>query len=308
MSGTTVVEIAAGTVIGALSALWLYGERGRLLRKSTWASMKAQGWKNVLNFKATHAYIYGRWTKEYIYVLRNIIFPKLSDRGRQKWADKYHGKVITHEQARSVITLNRNIPLQDLEQVIPYPTARTIILNGPPEIVSYECGCRNSKPNHCSPTRVCMVIGKPFTDFMVDHHPQKARRLSQAEALDLLKQEHERGHMHTAWFKDVMLDRFYNICNCCKCCCGGIEAMIRYGTPMVCSSGYVASVDASRCEACGTCEKACPFGAITTDKTANVKWESCMGCGVCEEKCPNQAMSLMRDEKKGLPFDVRSMA
>jgi hypothetical protein len=39
-----------------------------------------------------------------------------------------------------------------------------------------------------------------------------------AEALDLLRAEHERGHLHSAWFKDVMLNRFYAICNCCKCC------------------------------------------------------------------------------------------
>ena len=303
----TIVEIAAGTIAGAVLALWIYGERGRLLRKSTLTAMKAQGWKNVLNFKAMHAYIHGRWTKEYIYALRNIIFPKIGERGRQKWADKYYGKVITSEQARSVVTLNRNIPLQDLEQVIPYPTAPAIVLNGPPDIVAYECGCRNSKSSHCSPTQVCMVIGKPFTDFVVDHHPKKARRLSQAEALDLLKQEHERGHMHTAWFKDVMLDRFYNICNCCKCCCAGTEMMNTYGMKMLASSGYVAQVDESKCNACGTCERSCHFNAISAGKTSSMIWDKCMGCGSCVAKCPNQARSLVRDEKKGTPFDVRLM-
>jgi heterodisulfide reductase subunit A-like polyferredoxin len=76
---------------------------------------------------------------------------------------------------------------------------------------------------------------------------------------------------------------------------------------MVASSGYVARVDASKSEACGTCENACPFGAIKTDKIALVTWEKCLGCGVCEEKRPNQAMSLACDEKKGVPFDVRLM-
>ncbi len=302
------VLVVVGTATGGLFLLWLIGERWRLMRKSTWDSIKAHGWKNMLNFRANHAYVYGRWSKQYLNVLWNWIMPRLDERGRMKYVQKHHGKVLTHDQARAVITLNKNIPLRDLEQTIPYPTARKLLLQGPPEVVVHECGCRHAREQHCQPTQVCMVIGKPFTDFILEHHPQTSRRLNQAEALELLQQEHERGHVHSVWFKDVMFDRMYAMCNCCKCCCGGIETMVKYGTPMVASSGFVARVDASKCEACGTCEKSCPFGAIKTDKTAAVNWEKCMGCGVCEAKCPNQAMSLVRDEKKGIPFDVRVMA
>ncbi|MGO9416315.1 MAG: 4Fe-4S binding protein [Syntrophobacteraceae bacterium] len=58
-----------------------------------------------------------------------------------------------------------------------------------------------------------------------------------------------------------MPDRFYAICNCCKCCCCGIEWMVKYGSPMLASSGYVAPVDETLCAACGTCVDACPFEA-----------------------------------------------
>ncbi|HYA87784.1 MAG TPA: 4Fe-4S binding protein [Nitrospirota bacterium] len=305
MSGMMIYIV--GGVAAIMLVSWIYVERGRLLSRSTWVSMKAQGLKNILNFKATHSYVYGRWTKEYIYVLRNYIFPRLDDKGRRKWTDKYHGKVITHDQARAIVTLNKNIPLRDLEQVIPYPTARSLVLEGPPDVVAYECCCRNSKRNHCQPSQVCMLIGKPFTDFIVEHHPKTARRLNQTEALDLLKQEHERGHMHSAWFKDVNLNRFYAICNCCKCCCAGNEAMNKYGAPFLASSGYVARVDKLKCDACGKCEKTCHFGAVKVEKTSTVQWEKCMGCGACESQCSNEAISLVRDEKKGLPFDVRMM-
>lgn len=84
--------------------------------------------------------------------------------------------------------------------------------------------------------------------------------------------------------------------------------MMKYGTPMVASSGFVARPDTRKCDACGKCEKACPFNAVTVDKTAAVTWERCMGCGVCEGLCPNGAMSLVRDEKKGATFDVRLIA
>jgi ferredoxin len=150
-----------------------------------------------------------------------------------------------------------------------------------------------------------MVIGQPFVDFMLEHHPQSSRRLSQAEAIELLQAEHERGHMHSAWFKDATMDRFYAICNCCKCCCGGIDAMVKYGAPTLAASGYVAQVDDTLCAACATCEDACLFEAIQVNGAAVIDWEACMGCGVCVGQCPNEAMSLVCDERKGVPLDVR---
>lgn len=298
----SIVVIAALLLLG-----WIFGERGPFLRKSTRALFKEQGLKNILNFTAIHSYIYMRWQNGYYKASRWLIL-RVNAGVRKKIAGAYHGKVVTHDQARAVITLNTSIPLRDLEQVIPYATARDLLLTGPPDVAVTECRCRAALEKHCEPTQVCMVIGKPFTDFFLEHNPDVTRRLSQAEALDLLKQTHESGLIHTAWFKDVMLNRFYGICNCCKCCCGGTAAMLKLGIPLLASSGYVCRVDESKCEACGICEQACHFNAITVDKIAKVSWEKCMGCGVCEVKCPNAAMSLVRDEKKGLPFDVRMMA
>lgn len=41
------------------------------------------------------------------------------------------------------------------------------------------------------------------------------------------------------------------IYECCKCCGGGIEAMMAYGSPGLASSGFVAVVDEAACAACG---------------------------------------------------------
>ncbi len=300
------VLVVFGTSVGGLLLLWLVGERWRLMRKSTWENIKAHGWKDILNFKTVHSYLYMRWQIQYMKATRWLVLHS-GEETRKKFADGYHAKVITHDQARAVITLNRNIPLRDLEQVIPYKTARNLVLMYPRDIAVTECRCRASLEHHCEPTQVCMMIGKPFADFFLEHRPDVTRRLNQDEALDLLRQTRELGLVHTAWFKDVMLNRMFSICNCCRCCCGGTTAMMKLGMPMLASSGYVSSVDASRCEACGTCEKACHFEAISVAETAVVNREKCMGCGVCEVKCPNKAMSLVRDEKKGVPFDVRVM-
>jgi ferredoxin len=297
--------IGASIVGSALVLLFLYAERGRLILPSTKKLMREHGLRNILNLQALHSYVYVRWTKQYINTALNVLAPRSTKPGRKRWSDHYHGKVLTHDQAKAIVTLNQPIPLRDLEQIIPYPTARDLVLNGPPDIVTYECVCRQARANPCSPSQVCMIIGQPFADFILEHHPAASRRLTQAEALELLRQEHDRGHLHSAWFKDVMLDRFYAICNCCKCCCGGLEGMVKYGMGNIASSGFVAVVDSSICDGCGKCGQTCPFNAIKVNGVSSVQWEKCMGCGVCAGQCPNSAMSLIRDEKKGIPFDVR---
>jgi NAD-dependent dihydropyrimidine dehydrogenase PreA subunit len=285
-----------------LAALWIVGERGRLMMRSTPAFFRAAGgWGARL-----HAYIYGRWTRQYIHVLLNKL-PSGGEGGT--WlAQHYHGKVLTHDHAEAIVTLDRPLAERDLEQIIPYPHARKLVLDGPPDVAAYECCCRHARAEHCQPTQVCMVIGKPFVDFILEHHPDTARRLTQPEALDLLRAEHERGHLHSAWFKDAMGDRFYAICNCCKCCCGGIQSM-RSGVPMMASSGYVAEIDRELCGQCEVCVEVCPFDAMARGEDRMVRdWEKCLGCGACEVKCTNQAIRLVRDERKGIPLDVRALA
>ncbi len=301
-----VLLLAVGVLVLALLALFfIYGERGRFNR-STWAFLRESG----LHLRTFHGYIYSRWTQKYIAALRKGIGGSPSATPGEFWlARHYHGKVLSHEHARSIIQLDKPIERRNLDKIVPFPVARDLILKAPPDIVAYECVCRNGMEKHCEPTQVCMIVGKPFTDFAIEHHPDKARRLSRAEALDLLEAEHARGHVHSAWFKDAMMNRFYAICNCCKCCCGGLYEMRERGVRMVASSGYVPSFQQDTCAVCGDCEKACPFNAITQkDDRVVHDWDACMGCGVCEVTCNTGSIAMVRDERKGIPLDVRAMA
>jgi ferredoxin len=238
-------------------------------------------------------------------VLIRRVFPPLGPRGETWLSDHYHGKVLTQEQATAIVTVDGDLLRQDLEQIIPYSVARQLVLRAPPDMAAYECACRHARETPCRPTQVCLVVGQPFVDFVPEHNPQSSRRLMQKEALEILREEHKRGHVHSAWVKDALLDRFYAVCNCCKCCCGGIEGMTRHGIPSVASSGYVAQVDEPRCIGCGTCEETCAFQAVRVVGQAAVNWDACMGCGACEDRCASGAISLVRDERKGIPLDVR---
>ena len=304
MVGT--ISIIIGVILILILSLWLFGERWKPLRPSTRKFIKEAGLRRILNLQALHGYIYGRWTNQYMDVLINKIIPHLNPVRKMWLSEHYHGKILTLEQAHSIITNNKDIPLQNLEQIIPYQKARDLVLKGPPDVAAYECSCRHAHENPCQPTQVCMVMGQPFVDFVLEHNPKSSRKLTQTEALELLQSEHERGHLHSAWFKDACLDRFFGICNCCKCCCMGIEAMVKYDVPMMISSGYIAQLDHDICTACGICINVCPFNALSKNEiSATVDWELCMGCGVCVEQCPNKTISLVRDENKGVPLDIR---
>lgn len=290
-------------VVLLLAFFFLVGEKSHFHR-STWQYFRDSGFR----LRTLHGYIYLRWTQKYINALFGMAGRNQAASKGEYWlAERYHGKVLTHEHARSIVTLNKPIE-RSLEQIVPFSIARDIVLNASPEIAAYECVCRNGREKHCQPTQVCMVVGQPFADLVLEHHPDRSRRLNREEALELLEAEHQRGHVHTAWFKDALMGRFYALCNCCKCCCGGIHEMVDRGVPMVISSGYVAKIDATACAQCGDCVEACPFQAVRKDDDVVVHdWERCLGCGVCEVKCSTGAITMVRDERKGVPLDVRML-
>ena len=134
-----------------------------------------------------------------------------------------------------------------------------------------------------------------------------SRWITGDEAQQILADEHERGHVHHAFFKDAMLGRFYAICNCCECCCGAMQAHFN-GVPMLASSGFVSQADEENCAGCGACLESCQFGAIDLfGGRSRVDWDACMGCGVCVDVCQQDALRLVRDERKGIPLDMRSL-
>ena len=278
-------------------------------------------------FDWLHGYVYARWPYLYIGVatgehplagvvrplvsgLSRLFPPRAMDDGspdRVTSADTYHGKVLPLEAATRLVTVNEEISLTYSEQVIPYSRARDIVLRNPDHIVVLECPCRSSRPNPCEPLDVCLIVGEPFASFVAEHHIQRSRWITQGEAVEILRAEHERGHVSHAFFKDAMLNRFYAICNCCDCCCGAMQAS-RNGTPMLASSGYVSRVNVGECIGCGTCVEFCQFGALSiSDGCATVDAAACMGCGICVSKCEHAALSLVRDPSKGEPLEIRGL-
>ena len=278
-------------------------------------------------FDLLHGYIYGRWTYLYIEIgvgehplakrlaplfnwLNKLVTKKKptgTTEPKPGMADTYHGKTIPLETAKQLVLINEEIQIPDLEQVIPYKRARSIIMKNPDHIVVIDCPCRSTRENPCLPLDVCLVVGDPFASFVREHQPERSRWITRDEAIAILQAEDERGHVHHAFFKDAMLNRFYAICNCCECCCGAMHAH-RTGTPMLASSGFVAQVDDLLCNGCSNCNTYCQFNALeVVDGVNHVIYENCMGCGVCISKCDNEAISLVTDKAKGMPLEICSL-
>ena len=274
-------------------------------------------------FDWVHGYIYGRWPYLYIGVgskehpLGRLLgplvrwlgrlLPPSNDPNRVTFADTYHAKVVPLNAATQLVTVEEEISLENLEHIIPYRRARDIVLKNPDHIVALKCPCRAARSNPCQPLDVCLAIGEPFASFIIEHHPDRSRWITPDEAVDILRAEDERGHVHHAFFKDAMLGRFFAICNCCACCCRAMQAY-QNGIPMLASSGYVASVGANLCRNCGLCVDSCQFGALSTGETiAVVDASACMGCGVCVARCARGAISLARDPSKGEPLEIRQL-
>jgi ferredoxin len=287
--------------------------------------------KGFTAFDAIHGYFYARWPYLYISVasgehpLARILFPLVQfwlkvtapfSRLRKRlsppeveltMADTYHGKVVPLTGARQLVVVQQDIHLENLEHVIPYQTARDLILLEPTHIGVLECPCRSARANPCKPLDVCIIVGEPFVGMMIDHHPERGRRITQQDALRILQEEDDRGHVHHAFFKDALLGRFYAICNCCTCCCAAIQSH-RSGNPMLASSGYQAVVDADLCIGCGVCESYCQFQAIhVTNGLNQIQAETCMGCGICVSKCPQEAIHLELAPSRGIPMELNTL-
>lgn len=303
-----------------------------LILPSTMAFFDEAGeMKDFSLFDRLHGYIYARFLYTYIRIgtgqhkINRIINPiisffhpiqklfrklfpaELKNKQKVTIADTYHGKVVPLKLAKQLVSVQENIRLENLERIIPYMLAKDIILNHPEHLVVLDCPCRSSRDNPCLPLDVCMVVGEPFASFVLEHHPQKSRSISQLEALQILEDEDIRGHVHHAFFKDAMLGRFYAICNCCSCCCGAIQAH-EHGTPMLAASGYIAVIDKDICVDCGKCNTYCQFHAISiVGDTNTVNTDLCMGCGICISQCDLDAISLALNPTKGIPLDIEQL-
>jgi len=229
---------------------------------------------------------------------------------------RYHAKVITPAEFTKILTLNHDVDLgpDDSKQIIPFEYANNIILEEPEYIAVMDCPCRMSRANPCQPINVCMGIGRHYAELWMDvGEKYHVRKVTQAEALQLLTAARARGCITAAWFKVATGARTGVICSCCSCCCGGIEGMriarkLTGGAPLtnIAPSGYRVVIDEDLCVECGHCSEICKFGAMLRDDAGirTYDFAECLGCGLCVEHCQSGGLKLEFNPAGGLPLDL----
>jgi ferredoxin len=292
-----------------------------MIKESTRRIFRMHGWRvdraihNYLYFTQYDRYVAlflqaGRWTVKLLGWL-----PLVGPAFRVVF-NRYHAKVLTGSDATKILTLQKSIKLgpDTTERVIPFPYANQIILEEPDYIVVMDCPCRSAREKPCLPLHVCLAVGRTTASFWLEHGQKyHARKLSQAEALEIVRSERRKGRITTAWFKVATGGRTGVICSCCSCCCGGLEAMrlarqVKGGEHLtnLIPSGYLVAYRPELCRDCGTCARTCMFGAIEMDAEGKPGYDSkrCYGCGLCVEQCPHQARTLTGEFREIYPLDL----
>lgn len=253
-----------------------------------------------------HGYVYLRWPVRYIGACRGkgesgklmdavlSAMPQSWKNGLiRRFAESYHAKVMAPGTASRLIRVERAVDMAVPESVMPFEKARQIILDENAAVAVMDCPCRLSLPKHCEPVDVCILVGDTVVDFVLAQHPQRGRRITPDEAVDIVRRCNEQGMVTHAFFKEAVCNRFYAICNCCTCCCGALQGYL-HGLPMLAASGFVAELHPESCSQCGHCGRICPFHAIDAPAKSlpSVNAETCMGCGVCVLGCKMKALHL----------------
>jgi len=98
----------------------------------------------------------------------------------------------------------------------------------------------------------------------------------------------------------VRLSRFLNLAMVCRFCKEApCASACSRGALKQSESGGVLVVDEDKCDVCGWCLQACPYGGIASrsDESVVVACDLCDGKPKCVEFCPEEALELATDDE-----------
>ncbi len=199
-----------------------------------------------------------------------------------------------------IIKVDQSVDASD-EFILPSQTVEDIIKKFD-DIAVGHCFCRQRRRvlgdacSHDAPTLNCFTFGKSARHTVAQGF---ARKITQEEALEIMKQAEAAGLVHKTLHPGSKESRpETSICNCCKDCCDTLR-LWRDGTlPLINSTYHLSVIDKGACSGCEVCVEWCPTDAIKMDVQGLAQRDeaSCFGCGICARFCPADAISL----KEGL--------
>ena len=231
--------------------------------------------------------------------------------------NRYHAKMLSASDVTKVLELKEDVSAfgEKNRGIVPFEYAYKIIFQEPEFIAVMDCPCKRAvgvtDPDILNS---CIFVGRKTAQFWLDRCGDKyhARKLSQQEALEMVKRFRERGYITQAFFKVATGGSTGVICNCHVDNCSALRAHLVFrqaGDPLmriVAESGYSVSHDMEKCTDCGTCVTICKLGGVDSagGRRTGYNTRDCLGCGLCVEHCPSGALELYRDPEKLVPLDL----
>jgi len=174
-------------------------------------------------------------------------------------------------------------------------------VEGADPIAVSTCYCRHEaalidENDTCGmPNEVCMQFGLG-AQFVIDQ--QLGRKISKAEAIEILKRSEEAGLVHCS----VNRQNIDFVCNCCADHCVILKNALAQPKPgLALNSGFQPVIDAAECTGCEECIDRCPATALATSEedVPLLDLDRCFGCGVCATVCLTDGISMVA--KAGYP-------
>ena len=183
------------------------------MKETTKSLYRLHGWKHLIMF--ADGYLYLKYISIYVKIIERAfkILGLVINRYNKilfipviKYVtQRYHGKVMSLGDAEKIINLDCDVtvPYELAKTVIPFERANQIILRNPHSIVAVDCACRNAKGHECQPANKCLMIGEPYSSFMLEHNKKgNPTKLTRDEALALMRTCKEKGYVTNAYCKD----------------------------------------------------------------------------------------------------------
>ncbi|MCP4133809.1 MAG: 4Fe-4S dicluster domain-containing protein [bacterium] len=288
------------------------------MRESTKALFKKHGWRID---RGLHNYFYFVFYYPYVksvyytlrFAARYFSWCKPLTPLFKAAINRYHSKVLSWGDTRKIFVINEDISAisEKNKSIVPYKYAYKILLSEPEHIAVMDCPCKKTLKDEDWTISSCIAVGKGLSSFWLDHGKKyNARKISQEEAIEIIKKLRAQGYLTQAFFKVATGGSTGVICNCKPETCVSLQATsfsrrFRKDLTMNAESGYTVSRDTDRCTACGTCVRICPMNAMELRENAvEYNKDRCLGCELCVEHCPNQALTLHRDPNGLTPLDL----